>query len=158
MNIRANKFGELIQSYLIALHDKSGLSILNLQKMQWGGSMSSFDNTNDQFENSFIADHSQGCYGDSLDNCIDSLPQDISHIKIDVDGNENLILKGAIKTLTTLSLKSLLIELDESRADYSSSLQILNDCGFQLAKKTHPPVFDNSRFSTTFNHIFVKKL
>ena len=105
MHVRANRFGELIQAYLIALHDKSGLSTLNLQKMQWGGALSSFDNTSDQFEKSFIADHSQGCYGDSLDNCIDNLPQDITHIKIDVDGNENLILKGAINTLKTLVQK-----------------------------------------------------
>ena len=157
MNISANRFGGLIQAYLIALHDKSGLSTLNLQKMQWGGALSSFDNTSDQFEKSFIADHSQGCYGDRLDHCVDNLRQDITHIKIDVDGNENLILKGAIRSLKTLPLKSLLIELDESRSDYSSSLQILNDCGFELVKKTHAPIFDNSRFSSTSNHIFLKK-
>ena len=98
----------------------------------------------------------QGCYGETLDNCIVNLPNDISHIKIDVDGNENLILKGGKKALTTLPLKSILIELDENRSDYYSSLEIIKSCGFRLFKKTHSTMFDQTRFSTTYNHIFHK--
>ena len=156
MNIKNNNFGKLVKAYLIALHNKSGFSQLNLQKMQWGGALSSFNNQNNQFEELFKSDYSQGCYGDKLDNCIMKLSPEVNHIKIDVDGNENLILKGGAKTLRSESLKSLLIELDETRSDYKSSISMIKEGGFKLIQKTHSPICENTKFSTTYNHIFRK--
>ncbi|WP_320664875.1 FkbM family methyltransferase [Prochlorococcus sp. MIT 1223] len=156
MNIRINKLGNLVKAFLIALHDKKGFSELNLQKMQWGGALSSFDNQEDQFENVFKPAYSQGCFGDTLDNCISELAPNVNHIKIDVDGNENRILRGASKTLMMGTFKSLLIELDETRSDYQSSILMIEDCGFNLVKKTHSALCDDSKFSTTYNHIFRK--
>ena len=156
MNIMKNNIGQLVRAYLIALHNKKGFSKLNLQKMQWGGALSSFDNQKDQFEKSFETDYSQGCYGDKLDNCIFSLSPKVNHIKIDVDGNENLILRGSSKTLRMKSLKSLLIELDEKRSDYKSSISIIEKSGLKLIQKSRSSIFDNSKFSTTYNHIFIK--
>ena len=156
MNIMKNNIGELVKAYLIALHNKKGFSELNLQRMQWGGALSSFDNQKDQFEQSFKTHYSQGCYGDKLDNCIVSISPKVNHIKIDVDGNENLILKGSIKTLRMESLRSLLIELDEKRSDYKSSISIIEKSGLKLIQKTRSSIFENSKFSTTYNHIFVK--
>ena len=156
MNIKKNNFGKLLKAYLIALHDKVGFSQLNLQKMQWGGALSSFNNQNNQFEEFFKSDYSQGCYGDTLDNCIVKLSPKVNHIKIDVDGNENLILKGGTKTLRMESLKSLLIELDEKRSDYKSSLSMLEESGFKLIQKRRSPIFLNTKFSNTYNHIFRK--
>ncbi len=135
MNILKNNIGEIVKAYLIALHNKKGFSELNLQRMQWGGALSSFDNQKDQFEQSFKTQHSQGCYGDKLDNCIVSISPKVNHIKIDVDGNENLILKGSIKTLRMESLRSLLIELDEKRSDYKSSISIIEKVVLNLFKK-----------------------
>ena len=156
MNIKNNNFGKLVKAYLIALHDKVGFSELNLQKMQWGGALSSFNNEYNQFEELFRTDYSQGCYGDKLDNCIMKLSPTVNHIKIDVDGNENLILKGGAKTLRLESLKSLLIELDETRSDYESSISMIEESGFKLIQKRHSPMYENSKFSTTYNHIFRK--
>ena len=156
MNILKNNIGELVKAYLIALHNKKGFSELNLQRMQWGGALSSFDNQKDQFEQSFETDYSQGCYGDKLDNCIIALSPKVNHIKIDVDGNENLILQGSSKTLRMESLRSLLIELDEKRSDYKSSISIIEKSGLKLIQKSRSSIFDNSKFSTTYNHIFIK--
>lgn len=156
MNIKNNNLGGFVKAYLIALHDKIGYSELNLQKMQWGGALSSFNNKNNQFEEIFKSDYSQCCYGDKLDNCIMKLLPKVNHIKIDVDGNENLILKGGAKTLRLQSLKSLLIELDETRSDYKSSISMIEESGFKLIQKRHAPIFQKTKFSTTYNHIFRK--
>ena len=156
LNIKKNNFGKLVKAYLIALHNEVGFSQLNLQKMQWGGALSSFDNHNNQFEELFKSDYSQGCYGDTLDNCIVRLSPKVNHIKIDVDGNENLILKGGTKTLRMESLKSLLIELDEKRSDYKSTLSMIEESGLKLIQKRRSPIFENTKFSTTYNHIFRK--
>ena len=156
MNILKNNIGELVKAYLIALHNKKGFSELNLQRLQWGGALSSFDNQKDQFEQSFKTYYSQGCYGDKLDNCIVSLSPKVNHIKIDVDGNENLILKGSSKTLRMESLRSLLIELDEKRSDYKSSISIIEKSGLKLIQKSRSSIFDNTKFSTTYNHLFIK--
>ncbi len=154
MNIKNNNFGKLIKAYSIALHNEEGFSELNLQKMQWGGALSSFNNQKDQYEKLFKSDFSQGCYGYKLDNCIVKLSPKVNHIKIDVDGNENLILQGGVKTLSMESLKSLLIELDETRSDYKYSISMIEKSGFKLIQKTHPTIFKDSEFSTTYNHIF----
>ena len=156
MNIKNNNFGKLVKAYSIALHNEEGFSELNLQKMQWGGALSSFNNQNNQFEELFESDYSQGCYGDTLDNCVVKLSPKVNHIKIDVDGNENLILKGGTKTFRMESLKSLLIELDENRSDYKSSLSMIEESGLKLIQKRRSPIFENTIFSTTYNHIFRK--
>ncbi len=156
LNIKKNKLGKLIKAYPIALHNQAGFSELNLQKMQWGGALSSFDNLQDQFENTFDSDYSQGCFGDTLDNCVHKLMPNVNHIKIDVDGNERLILSGGEKTLSSLTLKSLLIELDTNRKDYNLSRNIVESAGFKLKEKTHSEMFNNSRYSSTYNHIFYR--
>ena len=156
LNIKKNRLGHLTKAFPVALNDTSGFSDLNLQKMQWGGALSSFNNQEDQFENTFEPDHKQGCFGETLDNFTSSIGLNVNHIKIDVDGNENLILKNGTKTLQKEGLKSLLIELDEKRKDYESSIAIIEALGLKLAIKTHSEIVDNTRFSSTYNHIFRK--
>ena len=146
LNIKKNNIGKLVKAYLIALHNEVGFSQLNLQKMQWGGALSSFDNQHNQFEELFKSDYSQGCYGDTLDNCIVKLSPKVNHIKIVVDGNENLILKGGSKTLRMESLESLLIELDEKRSNYKSSLSMIEESGLKLIQKRRSPIFENTKF------------
>ena len=48
-----------------------------------------------------------------------------NHLKVDVDGNEYLILLGAKKFLKNKNLKSILIELQDTRSDYLQSIKII---------------------------------
>ena len=93
MNIKNNNFEQLIKAYLIALHDKSGFSQLNLQKMQWGGALSSFNNQKNQFEELFKSDYSQGCYGEKLDNCIMKLAPEVHDPDSTLRGYQISLLK-----------------------------------------------------------------
>ena len=92
-----------------------------------------------------------------MDKLISSLKKEVNHIKIDVDGNEFLILKGGEKTFRSESLKSVLIELDYTHSEYKSSLELIESYGFKLnnidsATNKRIKGDDNS----TSNHIFLR--
>ncbi len=156
LHIRLNDYGNKIIPYLIAAHDSSKFSKFNISSYEWGGALNSFDNTLDAWGKSYQPVHSQGVYGISLDEFLPKIEFGPTHIKIDVDGNENIILKGALQTLQSNHMRSLLIELNETRADYSESIKMIEMCGLSLQEKTHAPIFNTGRFSTIFNHIYVK--
>lgn len=73
-----------------------------------------------------------------------------NHLKIDVDGNESMIILNNLSFLSNINLKSILIELDtEDSKNYEIILKELKKSNFVLDKK-----IDTS--SKYFNHIFVK--
>lgn len=154
LNIRLNNFGEKIVPYCVAIHDKKKFSKFNISSYAWGGALNSFDNTLNYKGEQYTPIHSQGVFGINLDSFIKNLPSAPNHLKIDVDGNENFILLGATELLKNKTLKSILIELDETREDYESSKTLIQQSGFKLIEKTHAAMFDHGKFSTTFNHIF----
>jgi len=96
--------------------------------------------------------------GFSLDDFIQQFnPPFPNHIKIDVDGIEDSIIKGANDTLKDSRLKSVLIELDTARNKYTMEVtDILKDAGLVLFKKEHARMFDDSEFSNVYNHIFIR--
>ena len=81
-----------------------------------------------------------------------------NYIKIDVDGLEYLILKGAEKFLNNLQLKEILIELDESKKqEFNSTIKLLEKNNFKFFKKKRNEEFhitNDSKF--IFNYIFKK--
>ena len=57
-------------------------------------------------------------------------------IKIDVDGNEHLILKGADKTLSNKKINEIYIEINENYKEQKKSiLNILKRKNFKIFKK-----------------------
>ena len=57
-------------------------------------------------------------------------------LKIDVDGIEHIILKGALETISSKNLKSILVEVNSDFIEQDSEVhKILNKCGFKLRKK-----------------------
>ena len=157
LNINLNSFGDKIIAFALALHEKPKYSYLNIQKMQWGGALNSFDNCFDQFNEAYYPTHKQGVFGESLDNFLKHINKNINHLKIDVDGNESYILKGSKNTLDSKFLKTILIELDINHKEYEENISLIKSYGFNLVSKKNSIKDKNSKFKTTFNHIFVKK-
>jgi FkbM family methyltransferase len=157
-NIRLNQtiVGERIRSYSVALHRELKVSTLNLSSSEWGGALSSFDNEVDFKGDAFAPLHRQGSVGMRLDELIGSLQFEPTHLKIDVDGNEGEVLEGAVVTLGCRVLCSVLIEFDERRPDYEACCRMLEKAGFVLAEKTHSDIYTQGRFSSSYNHIFVR--
>jgi hypothetical protein len=77
-----------------------------------------------------------------------------NHIKIDVDGNELLILEGQQNFLSNKSVKSILIEIDENDGTDLNRIRITNlllACGFTLEKSV-----ESNTGSKYKNYIFRK--
>ena len=154
VHIQENRFNNIITPYCLAIHDTNKFSKLNFSSFMWGGAENSFDNKFDFNGDEYSPVHSQGIYGVSLDSFLSEIDFKPNHIKIDVDGNEHLILVGAFQTLKSRELKSLLIELNEGRNDYKNSLNLIKSAGFELIKKSY--VSSGGKFKDLSNHIFYK--
>lgn len=80
-----------------------------------------------------------------------------THIKIDVDGIEDSIIAGAHKTLLDERLKSLSIELDANRPDYTEAIiKKITDSSFELKSKRHAEIFDETPYSGIYNYCFIR--
>jgi FkbM family methyltransferase len=81
-------------------------------------------------------------------------------LKIDVDGIELAILRGAEKTLRRRELKSILIEINENlEVTRDSILEVMVDAGFELDSKSRCVLEndgDSEQFLGCYNYIFVR--
>ena len=161
-NIEYNKLDKKIQAFCLAFSDVSETGYLNMSSIQMGGAINNFGHVTKTVEcadESYDVKFSQGMISFSIDEFIKyyHIPPP-NHIKIDVDGIENKIVRGAKHTLKDKNLKSLLIELDFNHQEYNTEIiGILNESGFTLISKNHSPMFDSGKFSSIYNCIFAKK-
>ena len=130
LNIFMNRLDSLITAYPLACHDLESLSVLNLSSMQWSGALSSFDNNVDQFGNFYHPVFRQGAYSVSLDNFCALSQVYPTRIKIDVDGNEGYVIKGAMQILAS-SVQSVLVEISSNRSDHRIVMDTLRSLGFE---------------------------
>jgi len=157
-NIEINKMDENISAYCIALNNVTKLDSFYMAKTELGGALNSFGEARDWQGKVFDASLKQAMVGFSLDDFIEQFnPPFPNHIKIDVDGIEDSIIKGANETLKDNRLKSVLIELDTERKEYTGEVTgIIENAGLALSKKEHAPIFDCGQFKNVFNHIFIR--
>ncbi|MCW2338508.1 FkbM family methyltransferase [Sphingobium sp. B2D3A] len=119
-NIFVNNLHGRVTAYCMAISDQADVSVLHLSAFVVAGSH------HDYGENWWKSDRTignrlvkreqrpqQGCISYSLDELVarQVLPQP-NHIKIDVDGFENKVVRGAAKTLQSPDLKTVLLEVD----------------------------------------------
>lgn len=143
-NIFINSLSEKITAYNIALSDENSLSKLYLSKFIMGASLHQVD-----VKLQKKADFTQGIALFTLDDVCKLLKITPNHIKIDVDGHERNILKGAPKTLSSEQLKTLLIEVDETQADKDELLTLIAEAGLKLKEK-----HSLNAEKTFFNYVF----
>jgi FkbM family methyltransferase len=114
-NIVANKLGDRILVVPIALTDRAGAQNFSTNEMEPGGAHSAFgvDYGADGKPRTFA--YSYRLIGSTVDGMIREFGLSVpTHVKIDVDGIEHLILAGAVETLASKNLKSVLIETNRS--------------------------------------------
>ena len=141
-----------IISLNIALSDKSEIGKLYMARNVPGSTVKILDRPVIRMnEDIFQPGHVQYVIKEKLDDLIERyhLPKP-NYIKIDVDGSEESILRGAKKTLSQ-NVNSLLIEILEPEGKSATIVKFLLDLGFKLYKKKQ--VED---YKGLFNCIFVK--
>ena len=119
-----------------------------------GGSGKSFGRALDWKGSRFSPQFSQGSAGISIDAFVQQLGICPAHIKVDVDGNETLVLEGATETLGNPALKSILIELFEGHAQYARCVELIEDAGFKLTERAAWVDAVRKNGVTTENFIF----
>ena len=90
----------------------------------------------------------------SLDNFCKLGKINPTHIKLDVDGNELLVLSGARECLSNTSLRSVLIELDETNPDHDSCVDMLEKSGLKMQMKCQSELVARGGYNTSFNCIY----
>ncbi len=154
-NIYLNKLQNKITIIPLPLSDHLKKNSLIMSNTDWGGAMSTFGENyghdgkkiNKKFQFSTI--------GISIDEIVRLLKVPIpKYLKIDVDGIEQLILKGAKKNLS--QIKSILIEVNDDFIEQRDSVsQILQNAGFKLKEKKHSEMFEGDKsFSNVYNQIW----
>ena len=100
----------------------------------------------------------QGSLSMSLDDLVYKHNFDCpTYLKIDVDGNEHLVLAGASKLLQDPRLKSILIELNKNLKVDQGLVSYIQSCGFLLVEEGEEAIYKGSRignliFSRTAIH------
>jgi FkbM family methyltransferase len=157
-NIEINKMDNRISALCIAFNDTTRLDSFYMANTELGGALNSFAEAIDWQGEPFTASFKQAMIGFSVDDFVRQFnPLFPNHIKIDVDGIENKIIKGAKYTLLDRRVKSVLVELDSGRESYCKEvMEVMEEAGMKFITKKHAPMFDNGQYSDSYNYVFMR--
>ena len=146
-NIYINDFQDRIIPLNITLSNRSGNDEFKYTSIFSGAAQHPGINVEldtSQFQKNLI--FSQKIFKYTLDDVIAKMNLELpNHLKIDVDGHEYNILKGAEKTLSNSSLKTIQIEIDINSADTTKIINLLEKNNFEIIQKNqhgNSPIYD----------------
>jgi len=156
-NIFLNGFADRITCLAVALSDREGVDHIFVSRFRAGEAMHNVGAALDWQQRPFEACFQQGIVSFSLDAFLTFQSQPFpTHIKIDVDGIEAKIIRGAKRTLGDPRLKSLLIEMDGASSDDMAAMAEIEGAGFRLLHRKRSPTFNTTRFPELYNYVFVR--
>jgi FkbM family methyltransferase len=135
-NIQANRLGTLAIAWCAALSDTEAFDRIHLSQFLTGGSCHSFGEALDPYLKERKPAFVQGCYATTIDKLVQTGVMPVPHyIKIDVDGFEHKVIKGAADTLQDPAVASLLIEINPALPEHRWIIEYLNGMGFRHDEK-----------------------
>ena len=140
------------------LSDNSDFKNFFITNKDWGGAFSNFGESLDHYGKPLKEDFYYKTLGVSMDEAIKNIKIDQpNYIKMDVDGIEHLILKGASNTLK--NVESILIEVNKQNRKQSNEIEkYLIDSNFKIKKRKQIEVLENfKKVPYFFNEIWQKK-
>lgn len=155
-NIHRNSLDSLVTAYCVALTDQTKFDLLYLTKFAAGGSCHSFGESVSPDLKPRQSPFRQGCFATTLDALVQAgvlpVPQ---HVKIDVDGIEHKVVRGAEATFRDPRLKSVLVEINTGLDEHWQVVDGMLEQGFTYdaaeadrARRTEGP------FAGTGNYVF----
>ncbi len=131
-NLTLNGFERWVTPLPVALANTTGLDTFHYANLTPGGALHALGEAKDYRGRDFHPAASAAVLTFDLDTLVEQfkLPAP-THLKLDVDGTELIILQGAEGSLR--SVKSLLVELDEAHPQSSLVRTFLSDRGFKEA-------------------------
>lgn len=147
-NIYHNGLNDRVKIYGIGISDFNGLSELHLQDIAAGAAAHTENKERiSKTDEGYPIVWSEGIHAVTLDNVCDQLGVVPNTIKIDTDGNELHILKGAENILLDKKLRSMILEMPDNKEKENACYSILKASGFKSV--AYP-------FNKTKNQIWVK--
>jgi FkbM family methyltransferase len=159
-NLNVNELEKKVKVISNPLTEANQFADFTLSSMQEGGALSAFGVGYGYDGKPLSRVSSYQTLGFSLDFLLASgvVDEHPKMIKIDVDGIEHLILRGAIKTISNPICRTVLLEVpDDYSAKSDEVSKILLGCGFVLINKALPGIPNDESVSSGFNQIWVKK-
>lgn len=156
-NIHLNKLVEEVVIIPLPLTSSLQTSTLNVTSTDWGGALCTFGQSygDDGKPLSRIFEYST--VGLSMDQAVRILGLPLpSHIKMDVDGIEHLILMGGETVLKQLT--ELVIEVNEDFVEQSENVKkYCENAGLIFKEKRHSAMLESdARFGNTYNQIWYR--
>lgn len=155
LNVRQETIPPIVTPLNLALSDSTGMKRFDYFKIKPGFSGHRVEGVMNGIERNFVPQYSQQVMCYTLDHLLNSLHISVpNHIKIDVDGAELEVLKGADSTLSSPQLKSLLVEISDEPGVSFRRKEMMN----HLLKKGFK-VMDKFKISTEqecFNYLFAR--
>lgn len=143
-------------AYCVALSDEERAGILFAGQQEAGGACHSFNQMVGHDLNPRAANHTQGCFGIPLDTLIERGLPHPQHIKIDVDGLEFKVIKGAEKALMN-GLKSILVEVNNELPQHREMVSYLQNIGFEYSQaQVDKAARKNGTFKGVAEYVFIK--
>lgn len=131
LNIDLNQLANTTQAFCIAISDSMSFDRLYLSELVIGGSCHNFGEALDPHYKPMRPAFTQGCFAMTLDALVAEhhfpLPH---HIKIDVDGIEPKVVKGARNTIANPHVRSVLIEINTGLDDHWDIVDFMLDNGY----------------------------
>ncbi len=159
-NINANGLEDRITVVPLALADANKIAAFSLSELAEGEALSTFGEDFGHDGKPLVAAMQYKTVGMSLDYLIESaiLPEIPSLLKIDVDGIEHIILRGANKTLRDPALLSVLIEVNDEFQQLATEVAAeLSSAGLLLREKRHSELFSGGDFASSYNQVWVRE-
>jgi len=159
-NISINTMSDRITILSNPLSNITGVATFTNGSIDEGAALSAFG-VNYGYDGKLInADIKYSVLGFSLDDLLKNglISKAPSLIKIDVDGIEHLILRGAKNTLENNSLKSIFIEVNDDFEKQSMDVKkLLESAGFTLKEKRQSDMIKGSpKFGGIYNQIWIR--
>ncbi len=156
-NVYLNRASDNVICLNVALSDRNCVDYLYLPEFRVGGALNNFGGALDWRKRAFTPSFKQGAVSHTLDSFLQLYPPHFpNHIKIDVDGVEAEVVRGAQETLRDSRLKSLSIELNDSLPEDREAIDLIQSLGLKLLHKRHGIMFEGGDFSSVYNYFFVR--
>jgi FkbM family methyltransferase len=155
-NIYQNALHDSVTAYCVALSDETKFDLLYLTQFLAGGSCHSFGASLSPNLKLRHAPFRQGCFATTLDKLVaDGVVPVPQYVKIDVDGIEHQVVRGANATFRDPRVRSVLIELNTALDEHWEVVDVMLERGFAYdadeadrARRTEGP------FTGTGNYVF----